>query len=965
MAGSTSGVQTGETIVSLGYNALAIEAAVTAEVSFIPILNVVMFALDILELAGIIPNPISLLIQAFSGRPREEATAQQAGRLMNARNPAARIAGITLERMLTEWGIVTSETGSGRVILNAWASQFTGNLTGQGVPLDRARQILVHATSEAAQSGLPLEPELQQPLAPQYAINGTQETLDFLTQQYKNAIAKGMTIGNSLNFAEQRLFKNYKLNQVLKLQIGTYIPPQPPPQEIIPSQDGTCPNGYTLNSVTELCELVPPPPGTGGGGGGGGGGGQVDPDGDEITNTLCAQLGNYNQALLDAISGLAPGGGTDEACCQNIVNAIGNVATALTSILSAVSSISGTNPNPVDLTGVVGALDGLISAVSGLAPAGSVDFSPIVQALNDISNKIGGGAPENTEAIAKALQDANTLQDVPHAIVQQFFSDGVLPQEYTGILQGTPWSWVHAALIAAARVSPIIGFVEHVLGDDADFSAALRANREAAKAGVAALMKLNASIPALPPEASTNHLSDIFKKFFTVSEATLGPIIKPVVDSIADKLTGSGTPALGAYPVQPDDPIADATGAALGAATAGWLAAYAGIDEGEPLAKIVEYLAGAVGFEELRDVKIGPLVRNGIGRVAEMQARAQFQQEIPGVGQTTDLVARGLLEGATASRLLDFNGLHTSVRAAVQSGAYSGMQARMLIRVNDSGLFSPEDLRDELTFGGMRPASQQRFLAAAPWLSTQPERNQLRATLEQAYVQGFFTDASLSEQLDQLNQNTDRDALVMARVQLQKRMAFAKKLEAAYRKEFAANVISDVQYGQLLLGIGLEQDWINNEVAEQEALMNATFARQAAAVERALERATAAEERKAATRNFLAGNTDQTGLLAALLLTGLNATQAAAWVDLATLQLAGSRRLTYGRLLPPEAATLLHSRVAALSDQRKRELISAQEYFAALSALGIPQPFLNTLRATTEAMISPKTGATMIPVSTT
>jgi len=940
--GGSGPIQTGGEIVSLAYNADAILAAVTAEVSVIPILNVIMFALDILELAGIIPNPISLLIQAFTGRPRSQASLEQAGRLMNARNPAARQAGIMLERMVSEWNLVTSEAGSGRTIVNAWASLFVSNLTAQGVPLDRARQILVNATSEAAQTGLPLEPELRTPLAQGLVFNAEASTLQVLTQQYQAQIAKGATINNALKAAEQYLFKNYGLTHLFKLQIGKYIPPATPPSQLIPGQDGVCPSGYSLDPTSEMCVYQPP------GGQGGGGGGEVPPGGsgpgggDEVTD-LCECMDANNAALIAALQGLDfSGAPQDDACCQNIVSAIANVATALTSILTVVSGISGTNPTSVDLSGVVGELTALVGAVQNLAPSGAIDFSPIVNALNEISAKIPPTSGADVAGIQKALETIAAQGDVDQPTLDALQAGGLINSGDLQTLQGIKWSDALSYLMASSPVRAVERFITRVAADADTIAGEI----------------------AGPVGSAANWAESTIIKALTTERNAIQGVLEPVLEAVIRALSPPGPTSPGAIGVKPDTVLADVAAVALNLKGLATLIGLFREGAAEQLEHITEVITGFLGFEELREVQIGPLVENGIAAVAEISARNTFRQTLPGAGELTGWFARGLIEQAQERATLGFHGFDNQWMPMQEAAAFGGLQARVLIRLSASGLFSAQDLRDELTFSGMRPASQTRFLAAAPWLAVQSERNQLKATLEQAYVQGFFTDADLTQQLDQANQNVDRDALVLARVQLQKRIAFAKKLEAAYRKQFAANVITDVQYISLLEGLGLQTDWVNNQVAEDEAIMLATLARQAAAAERALERATAAEERRAAVKNYTSGNIDAAALSAALLLTGLTPAQAAAWVDLAVLQKAGGLRWTYGLQLPPAESALLKARVTALSDQRKRLEISDPEFVAALHALNIPQNFINTIRAAADAMITPKTAAVIIPVTT-
>jgi hypothetical protein len=56
--------------------------------------------------------------------------------------------------------------------------------------------------------------------------------------------------------------------------------------------------------------------------------------------------------------------------------------------------------------------------------------------------------------------------------------------------------------------------------------------------------------------------------------------------------------------------------------------------------------------------------------------------------------------------------------------------------------------------------------------------------------------------------------------------------------------------------------------------------------------------------------------------------------------------------------------VTALTDQRKRLQIDAATYDAQLKALGIGDAWRNALEATADAMITPKSSAFAIPVST-
>jgi len=191
-----------------------------------------------------------------------------------------------------------------------------------------------------------------------------------------------------------------------------------------------------------------------------------------------------------------------------------------------------------------------------------------------------------------------------------------------------------------------------------------------------------------------------------------------------------------------------------------------------------------------------------------------------------------------------------------------------------------------------------------------------------------------------------------------------KDLEAEYTTMYLGGLIDDPTYRSYLQGIGLQPDMLNFIAGKAEARANATLHRKELAAAAALQRATAAVERQAALKNFEEGNLPLPLYTATLIETGLTPTQAAAWSDLAVLKKQGNVRWVYGLQLSPQAATILKERVGALTDQRKRQLITQQDYVQGLSQLGISHTWINGLDAAAEAMLSPKTSAFAVQVQT-
>src|SRR5262249_9405665 len=160
------------------------------------------------------------------------------------------------------------------------------------------------------------------------------------------------------------------------------------------------------------------------------------------------------------------------------------------------------------------------------------------------------------------------------------------------------------------------------------------------------------------PEEATESLTKGFSGFLKLEDTIFSPLIRPLIDGVKKLLQPDPalTADLGQYPNDADRPIVAATGVAFSAAMASWLLSYARIDEGEPLKWVAEVIAGAVGWEEMRDVQIGPLVHNGIGLVAQMQARKMFRQTLPGSTQLARWESQGLLATDRAKNLMAYHG---------------------------------------------------------------------------------------------------------------------------------------------------------------------------------------------------------------------------------------------------------------------------------------------------------------------
>jgi hypothetical protein len=719
-----------------------------------------------------------------------------------------------------------------------------------------------------------------------------------------------------------------------------------------PSQQ-ICPPGTHWDPATETCvaDTIPlpppivfpplqpptPPPETG----------QPDPQGDEITYELCLQMAANANAIIYAINqlgqSLGPGGAANAACCANVVIAIGSVTNTLGLILKQLITMSASAGAPLDLTQIVTELTSMAASLNALATAPALDLTPLTVAINDVARAIASAAPTDVSGIVEQLKQFNRTYDVSPALIENLKAAGYIAPKDAGFFQGMPPPDAAFATSLTGWHSLWRGIVLGAIGYDIDTGARMDTS--------------------LGPAAKW--LADGLTSGLKLTDAVIEPVLKPFIEAVAAQIKPLSVPPIGGAGVDLDKPVASVLSIAGTSALSMYVLSFLGVDSGESLHKVSELIEAAIGWEQLRDVQIGPLVTEGLSKIAHQQARALFQQDLPGSGTISSWVARGLMTSADAAKLYPLNGLHNTLAPIAEKSAFHGMSPRIMLRLIDTGLFTDAEIADELTFSGMRPASQHRMIVAAGYLSTQPQRHQLQAAYEAQYRAGLLDQAALFSLLDAADHNTNRNDLILRRVNSEILVDEAKLLIVEYAGLFKGGVWSDATYRAQLAGLGLQQWKIDLEAGKAEAAANVATFKKNLAEAAALERATVAEERKAAMEGFKSGALNAAGLAAALSLTGLTPTQSAAWVSLAGLQQSGALRWIYGLLKSPAEAGLLRARVSALADQRKRLEIEDPAFTGALQAMGIPDRYINALRAATDALITPKTAAVTIPVQTT
>jgi hypothetical protein len=681
-----------------------------------------------------------------------------------------------------------------------------------------------------------------------------------------------------------------------------------------------------------------PPPGGGGGGGGGRGGGfspcdSGNPNQDEILD-MC-------NALQGALANLSSGSGSQDECCSLMLLVLRNIKNWVKAIAIAAANYPPPAPPP-DLSGIVNELAQIVAAVQAIQSAPPVDLAPLVNAVNQVAAAISGAPGIDVSGIVQQLAAIVREGDVKQPILDSLVAAGYMTGEDAQVLQGADWADSAVRIFRTALWTGWNWFLG-VCGVD-----------------------MSSGRPVLKPLGSTiaDDLARMLNFALGAGAAPLYPEVKGIIDGVVAQLQPSALPSIGDVKVDADLLLAKTLSPLLIVNAVALVVDYFGWEISETLKQYTEWISEFVGLQEVRELKVGQMMRFGPMREAELRAKATYRQEIAGMGAMAQWSARGLYDPGRTRGLAPVLGIPIEQVQPAMEAAYRGLNARQMLRLIETGLYSQAEINDELTFSGMRPLSQRRMLLAAPYLATNSERNTLRSTLEKAYIAGLMDDATLTDNVNSIEQNTDRANLVLQRVKWEVLIQESKDLETEYTTMFVGNLIDDPTFRALLSGIGLQPWKVNTVAAKAEARANATLQRKTLAAAAALQKATATVERATALKNYEDGSLPLPLYTAALLGTGLTPTQAAAWSDLASLKKQGNVRWVYGLQLPPAAATILKQRVSALTDQRKRQLITQPQYVQGLTDLGLSNTWINGLDAAAEAMLTPKIAAFPVPVTT-
>jgi len=355
---------------------------------------------EIAQLAGM-PNPLDVMVQAFTGRPKQVATIQIAIRLLNTRNSVSRLWGIQIARYLIEDDAVLSD--SHPAVQKIWYhffSQFVEGLEKQGITKGRALSIAHFAYTEAAQSGAKAEPELLRAQPDWLRPYGDPAIQTIYDREVARLDKKHLTEAQINHRASIYVMQHATLQELATIRwvhwqqclAGAHFDPitetcqgGEPPTPICPPGyvwniqtqkcESLCPPGTVWNPQTETCDPIPPPPPP------------LDLEGDEFTD-CCSQTQNnllqINTSIQSLISlGGQGDGGSSTKCCAEITAQLADIVTTLASIAnkSALVEVDFSQlitplaEAAVELTCICTAIQAAIAAYQSGEPETPIDLS--------------------------------------------------------------------------------------------------------------------------------------------------------------------------------------------------------------------------------------------------------------------------------------------------------------------------------------------------------------------------------------------------------------------------------------------------------------------------------------------------------------------------------------------------------------------------------------------------------------
>ena len=735
------------------------------------------------------------------------------------------------------------------------------------------------------------------------------------------------------------------LTQVLAQQSGHPTPPPSPPPTPTPPPTPS----------SSLCDSDQP--------------GQ-----DEILDS-CIATQTSLAAILGAIQALgAPNTtGTIDPCCAAVVAAIGNVVSQLANI-TALLSAPASPGTPIDLSGIVAAVQELVAAVAAYPPAMQACCAMVVPALNSIANALGPEMAANLKPLVDALNKLYSTIDVPLAVYQAFAAEGDLTGEdlqLLGLGEFGTGIMVHLRHFKHWLFGPL--------------------TPGAAQQTATAVKALLNGQPI--PQTPANSAQDVLVGVLTIVGMIMGPIVgavvsvaQPVIKDTINAITsgvalaapgfttslpdGVGGPAVFALKYVQSAPapgevittdnyqgiVQDAMGrAGIMGITAWGAAMFGGLILGpweKYWGEVAAMIATAAGFDEIAERWMGPFLDAIIRNRAIQDANQKWPTRVPPGPQALALFARRKIPQAQADQLQGYAGLDPAWRPAMYLGAYRPVTPFVLASAFVDQPLDRNVILDILQDNAYSDSHANTMADAIVYKSIANVRNSYLSALISGYQKGVVGDAELDQALTDFNFSPRAKQYVTAHVLILRREVLAAETEKQIVPEIVNGLITP-QAAQQQLELAGVQPWYAELIVGLAAVRAeiAVTKKEVKAEAKLLAKQQLAEQRTALAE-FANGTIGAAALGATLIAAGLDPVVAAAVVAEKQATQIGRLKLLYGQLLTPSQAKLLNEQVGAIEKQLTERLITFEQALAQIKALGVDDHDANAIVAKTAAAIA-------------
>lgn len=859
-----------------------------------PYLAAIMLVVDILEWTGIIPDPIDLLIQAFAGRPRALSTIQVGSTLAKARNPAARVWGMEILKMLRNRDIVLSSSNAAdQHLIGQTRAQFIANLTNAGFTPAQAKQAADTIETKLEHLG-PLEYQ---------ALNHAPDAAAHIwgDQNWRTLYNEGIQKYDPVEhpkISENDYATRYALQRArVEDMLTLWIAPIPPPP------------GW--------------PTGPGGGGGGGGGGGpgpgtqEIDwqPLIDGLCKCFSEDIGTPISEPLALLAQALP-------ALKDFLNweAVNNIKVDLDKLIECVcKDIPNAIAKAADATSVRDLLEKMIdrmdrsNVLADLPPDEWNHYVERFQLPAEFAGVIQGSGGPSTRAGVELLKLATSRgsaawdklrfgakYEVANSLFPLLENVGIA---YKGLMAKYGATLRDDAAAVWNTLKPI--FLDIIQG-------ASTAAEELPKAvlEITTTLVMRDGIPN--PETAEDIGFRVLGFAFLV-----GQIVHFGVDIFSKVF----------WPVS------------------------------SVFSHNAEIAVELLGYEAITREIHQAFFRNAFGQHQRYRYQRQFRPTRPNAATAAEMFSRRIIDEGTFASLAADNGYHPAFEKALAENSYRAVSPFLVARELGLINADVAALVDLLRFQGLREKDVQPTIDGLTNAGLLRILTPLIGQIVTSASKGLMSDAEISAAFDALNVTHQAQQILMQHIATVRHEKLTTEFKSELDIMVADGAITLDEYRSQLQALGLQSEEISVYSGIADAKLQRKVLTEEARAASEAARDVARHNIEAAIVSFRKGEIEATTLAGLLATQGLNPLQVAAHTALAVVQTKPTRKVgsTPSPFVQKQQTTALE--IKAAIESYKKGLTATETLRARLSELGMPDGQITAEIAYLDALSAKKVAA--------